>query len=228
MNIIPPATVVQKSQNVKLSANAMMSATYASQATCPKTCPFRDNGCYAEWGNTGIITRRLTKSSITDPIEIAKCEAEGIRNLKGLFPLRLHVVGDSSTPKAAEIISEACEEYKQRSGQEVFTYTHARIPRKHWGNVSVLRSCTTLRQAEGAIEAGYAAAMAVSKFKSERRYYIGRGMYGIPCPKQTNKTESCNTCKLCFKDRSLHKNKNVILFEVHGAMKCKAVKQVEL
>jgi hypothetical protein len=39
------------SQNRKLGG---MHVTYAAQVTCPRTCPFLQNGCYAESGHTGI------------------------------------------------------------------------------------------------------------------------------------------------------------------------------
>ena len=207
-----------------------MSATYVSQASCPKKCPFHCSGCYAETGHVGIITNRLSKSRIKNHVKIAQCEADGIRQLTGQYPLRLHVVGDSSTPKAAEIVSSAAEEYMAKFSQPVFTYTHARIPREHWGSVSVLRSCTTVRQTQVAYLAGYASALVVSEFESDKRYSLkqGRGMYGIPCPKQTGRMDSCNSCKLCFMDTKLHKSKNVILFKAHGVSKRIVAEMVEL
>ena len=221
-----PAIVVGKSQNSKLGT---MSATYVSQATCPKNCPFHGNqGCYAECGKTGIIAKRLNNSSVKDVRSIAEIEAEGIKNLQGLYPLRLHVVGDSPTPESARIVSEACEEFINRTNLPVFGYTHARIPRDNWGKVSILRSCTTLRQAEGSMQANYAAALVVSKFKRHNRYYIGRGMNGIPCPKQTGLAESCKSCKLCFQDELLKRQGSVILFEAHGAAKNRVKQKCEL
>ena len=66
------------------------------------------------------------------------------------------------------------------------------------------------------MQSGFASALVVEKFASDKRYYIGRGMYGIPCPVQTGKCASCIDCNLCMKDKSLISRKNVILFEAHG------------
>ena len=159
------------------------SATYVSQSTCPTTCAFRNAGCYAECGPMGIHTRRLNNHAEKDIVAIAKEEARMIRNLSGKFPLRLHVVGDCRTEETAKIVADACKEYKAKHDQPVYTYTHARrVRRPAWGQVSVIRSCETVRQCQQAFIAGFAASLVVDKFASPRRYYIGRGMHGIPLP----------------------------------------------
>jgi hypothetical protein len=214
-----PIIIAEFSENRKLSKRKCISTTYASQSTCPKTCPLRHHGCYAELAHTGLITHRINQSEIIDPVEIAKIEAKGIKQLVGITNIRLHTVGDCPNSESAQIVSKACDEYIKKYNKQVWGYTHARIPRSDWGKVSMLRSCQTLRQAEGAMQANYAAALVVSHFKGIKRYYIGRGMYGIPCPAQVNKDIACDTCKLCMKDQMLLKNKSVILFKAHGMCK---------
>ena len=212
-----PVTVVRRSQNRKLSTDRACNATYVSQSTCPASCPFYGQGCYAEGGEIRYTTANLNKAREQNPTRIARREAKAILSLDSRFPLRLHVVGDCKTKKSAEIVSEACMVYSSKHGQKVWGYTHNRlIPRASWGTVSILRSCTSLRQAEGALQAGFAATLIVPEFKSDKRYYIGRGMYGIPCPVQTGKCASCVDCKLCMKDDTLRKHNNVILIKAHG------------
>jgi hypothetical protein len=212
-----PVAVVERSENQKLSTNGRCSATYASQKTCPKTCPFFGAGCYAEMGPIAYTGNRLNAAKESRPTMIAKAEAAGIRKLSGRFPLRIHVVGDVVKPKAAAIISEACAEYSAKFEQPTWGYTHNRkVPRGDWGNVSMLRSCTTVRQAETAMQAGYAAALIVADFKSQKRYYMGRGIHGIPCPVQTGLAKSCVDCRLCMKEDTLKKHKNVVLLKAHG------------
>lgn len=209
--------VVEKSQNSKVGE---ASATYASQATCPDTCPFQGAGCYAESGPCGLILKRLNASEIKDPNELAKMEAEGIKNLSGNRQLRLHVVGDCKTKRSAEILAEACESYSNK----VWCYTHNRsIPRKSWGNISILRSCETLRQAEEATKSGFGVSMVVPSFKENKRYYLGRGLYGIPCPAQV-KGIKCVDCKLCLNSSKL--GKNVVLIAAHGVKKKDAIQAV--
>ena len=220
-----PIAVVNRSENSKLSANGKVNATYVSQSTCLESCPFYNNGCYAEIGKTGYTTTKLNKAREQNPTRIARREAKGILGLKAVYPLRLHVVGDCKNKKSAEILAEACAEYTSKHGQPVWCYTHNRkIPRSSWGSISIIRSCETLRQAENSMQAGFASALVVEKFASDKRYYIGRGMYGIPCPVQTGKCASCVDCKLCMKDKSLISRKNVILFEAHGNGKKYVVK----
>lgn len=212
-----PVAVVERSENAKLSKNGHVSATYVSQTTCPNSCPLKGKGCYAEYGKSGMINRRLNSASEKRPVMVAKAEAEGIKELTGKFPLRLHVVGDAYDKKSAEVLAEAAEVHTSKFGMPVWTYTHNHTtPRSSWGNISVFRSCETLRQAETAIKAGYSAVLIVEKFKSNKMYPIGRGLYGIPCPAQIDKTKSCTDCKLCMIDKNLQKKNMVILLQTHG------------
>src|SRR5262245_8197094 len=93
------ATATEISDNAK---TGRVSATYAAQASCPTTCPFLRNGCYAELGASfaGFTTNRLNKAAAADgarALEVAKAEAAAIATLSGKRPLRLHVVGDCRT-----------------------------------------------------------------------------------------------------------------------------------
>jgi hypothetical protein len=218
------ATAIEISRNSKIG---LVSATYASQNSCPSSCPFKNAGCYAETGMVGIHTHRLNRSVITDPEEIAKCEAEEIRKLTGRFPLRLHVVGDCNTDAAAQIVAEAASEHTKKHGQVVWTYTHAHdVDRKSWKDVSVLRSCENVEQVETALEDGYAAAMVVSEFERDTAYPIADGIMGIPCPQQTGKAQDCVNCKLCMNADKLHSARRVILFAAHGTGKKKVIATV--
>lgn len=212
-----PVAVVEKSFNGKLSVNGKASATYVSQHTCPKACPLRGKGCYAEYGKTGIVINRLKASKEYRPSMIAKAEAKGILALSATKPLRLHVVGDAFNGRCSAILAEAAEIYTAKHGMPVWTYTRNHVtPRSDWGSISVLRSCTSLRQAETANKAGYASALIVKEFKSDKKYYIGRGMYGIPCPVQTGRVKSCVDCKICMLDSKLQERNLVVLLKVHG------------
>ncbi len=214
---IKPVIAVEKSQNAKIGT---VSATYVSQSSCPRSCPFFGNGCYAEQGLTGIHTKKLNKSTVTDLVEIAEAEAKGIRGLSGKYPLRLHVVGDCTTDECASIVSSAADEYAEIEGSPVWTYTHAHNTRREsWGKVSVLRSCENMEQVKQATEDGFASAMVVSEFDKETSYDIGDGYRGIPCPQQTGKAKTCVDCGLCQRDAKLRDAKLVVLFAAHGSRK---------
>src|SRR5207248_895946 len=96
------------STNAKLGA---VSATYASQASCPPSCPWFKQGCYAESGPTGFTTRRLNRSDVRGAVRIAREEARAIDALTGDRLLRLHVVGDARTKAAARVLGAAAQRY---------------------------------------------------------------------------------------------------------------------
>jgi hypothetical protein len=208
---------VAKSTNSK---TGLVSATYAPIQSCPKTCPFIDGGCYAQHGHCGIHLRRLNKNAQaqkkTRASDIARIEAQAIRELKSNLPLRLHIVGDCKTPKAAEIVARASGEYIQKTAQPVWTYTHAwkTIPREKWGNISVLASCETIEDAKYAMERGYAASIVRAKIFKHAFEYQGVNM--VPCPEMVRNVP-CNKCKLCTKDQMLINSKRVICFFPHGS-----------
>lgn len=207
-----PAFAVEVTENTKTGP---ISTTYATQASCPKSCPLLRKGCYAETGFVGIQTAKLSKS-LASPTVVARSEAAAIRNLTGLRPLRLHVVGDARTNAAARILAKAAEAYKKRKNQPVFTYSHSwkGVERGSFGSISVLASCHSLEEIKLAKARGYATAIVVKKFKSEKGYTVS-GQKLIPCPAQTRKT-TCESCRLCMKDDSLRRLGATIAFEAHG------------
>lgn len=210
------ATATERSRNSKLG-DGKCSATSASQHSCDAACPFRDNGCYAEDGPQGWTTRRLNKSEVTDPIAIAQEEADAIEKLTGKRPLRLHVVGDSPNDEAAAIVANAVKAYKLKHNQKAWTYTHAwrTVNRASWGVVSVLASCEKPEQVLEARAKGFATAMVVEQFASEK-LYVQDGIKLLPCPQQTGKAPDCAQCKLCFDDTRLFQSGLTIAFEAHG------------
>lgn len=139
-----PAISVEISDNSKLGK---ISATMSSQVTCPPTCPFFNNGCYAMVGRANLVTTRLNNSSEKNMYEVFRIHAEAIRKLSGRRMLRLNVVGDCYVDDGAKILAEAASEHTAKGGKPVFTYTHGHeTKRESWGEISVLRSCETLAQ----------------------------------------------------------------------------------
>jgi hypothetical protein len=213
-------SAVERSQNRKVGD---VSATYASQKTCSPTCPFYNSGCYAELGLTGFTTRRVNyqqKRSKITALDLAQREAKAIGKLSGKRPCRLHVVGDCTTDLCALIVSTAADEYRSRHGKPVWTYTHSwrDVNRQSWGNVSVLASCETTADVRIARALGYATAVVVEKHASDKAY-VQDGIKMIPCPQQTHKSVTCESCKLCFDDKRLRAIGGTIAFASHGATK---------
>lgn len=210
-------TVVEKSRNRKAG---LVSATYAPIQTCPNHCRFKDKGCYAQLGHTGIHAKHnemeARRQKIFRPLDFAKAEAKKILELSGERPLRLHVMGDCRTPKSAEVLARAAEKYTKLHHKPVWTYTHCwrEIPREKWGSISVLASCETFEEAEYAKKRGYAISM--TRWKAFNKAFNWKGFKMQPCKELTEGIQ-CNKCQLCFKDDYLRKNNIVICFFPHGA-----------
>lgn len=209
-----PVIAVEKSNNKKIG---VMSATYVSQESCPTSCVLYRNGCYAESGTMGIHTNRLNKVPPSSPEAIAQAEADAIDGLTGRLPLRVHVVGDCSTPEAARIVGSAMVRHEAKHGQPAYTYTHAwrEVAHADWQGATVLASCETVEQVQDARARGYATALVVQSSSGLPR---GQGM--VKCPNQINGT-TCVDCGLCLNPR-LGEYGITIVFETHGARKGKA------
>jgi hypothetical protein len=214
--------VKAKTDNPKLGN---VSATYATQVTCPVTCPFLHSGCYAENGFIGgFITKRLNRGVLhgLTPVDIAANEAAGIDRLEGDRDLRLHVVGDSPTIAGTKILADSARRYAARGGHKVWTYTHAWVdlPRAAWGPGSVLASCETEAEVLHAAARGYATALVVSEHPTDRLHPSGE-LQLLPCPEQTRGV-SCAKCRLCMDDGRLRERRITIAFAAHGSRPSKA------
>lgn len=223
-----PAIAVETSSNGKLGP---VSATYASQSSCPSSCPWIGKGCYAETGLVGHQTRRLNRSEERNAYRIARAEARAIDTLTGDRLLRLHVVGDCRTDAAARQLGQAARRYEARgmlprSGRKVWTYTHAwrDVDRASWGeSVSVLASVETPADALEAMGRGYAASIVVGAFEHTTAYPLTEELTLIPCPNQLRGI-TCRDCGLCRDDARLRERGLVIAFEAHG-QRARSVRQ---
>lgn len=178
------ATATAKSGNAKIGDAA---ATYAAQASCPSYCAFfNGGGCYAENGQIySSVTKRLNDdahATRATALDVARAEADAIDRLPVLQcwdkPIRLHTVGDCTTDETAQIVAAAAERYMQRGGGPAWCYTHAWriVDRASWGRVSVLASCETPEQVELARARGYATALVVEQFATDRLHdHLGGG-----------------------------------------------------
>ena len=210
------------SGNAKLGRAAV---TLVARQSCPTSCAFHQEGCYAEHDNNRIHWDRVTAGAPgATPLELAEAEAAAIDGLPGDRDLRLHVAGDSTTEAGTRLIAAACGRYVGRGrakGYEVraWAYTHAwrAVPRDAWGPVSVLASCETAADVELAHARGYAAAVVAAEFDRAAAYPLGgaAGVKVLPCPQQT-RGRVCTECRLCFDDGRLRGARLAIGFALHG------------
>lgn len=218
----PGVKTVEVTDNAKLGP---VSATYVAQASCPHDCPFLGSGCYGEYGPLSWQWKRIGETAKgLSPLELAETEANLVSQMSGAFPLRLHVVGDSTTREGTRLLAKAAARYSKKRGQKVWAYTHAwaRVTRRDWGRTSVLASCESIEQVKAATRKGYATALVVAEFAQSKTYDIGNGFKLVPCPAQTKEAVTCSSCRLCWDDDRLRKAKLVIGFEAHGSGKRKS------
>jgi hypothetical protein len=203
-------------------------STYVSiEETCPSSCAFKGNGCFAQSGYTGSMIKKLDlsaqgrnvgleESKIIDRMWPAGVPQDGAR---GGRDLRLHVAGDAKNARAARDLAGAAQRWLDRGGGLVWTYTHRwrAIPREAWGRISVLASTETAEDASEAIEKGYAASIVVRSFPNAHRAFTLPNLPGrvIPCPAEAGKM-TCVECRLCFDDEKLLDRELVIGFAAHG------------
>lgn len=234
------AIYVQKSANSKLSGSSgRVDATYVSiKKSCPSSCELKDKGCYAQNSYVGMIVNRLDrKAKGQTPLGIARAEAKTIdqayggRKIPNNTFLRLHVSGDSRTVKGTRLLSKAVSRWRKRGGVKAYSYTHAwaHVPKKEWGDISILASVSNLRDAEQSLKMGYAPALVVPTHADTKAYKLdGSDITWIPCPAQTKTDVGCSDCKLCMRDDYLHDSKHGITFAVHGIAKEKLKRHLKV
>lgn len=222
------AIVTEKSNNAKIGP---VSTTYAPTVHCVD-CPMRGDGCYAQHGMVGMHVRKLdaaAREAHASPVRTARQEAAGIDGLRARGQaLRIHTSGDCPTTETARIVSAAARRFGARGGGASWSYTHAwrRVARSAWRGVSVLASCETAADVRLARRRGYAPAVVVPTFPSERAWIDGEtGTRMIPCPAQTRDV-TCEQCRLCWRADELYARNAGVAFEAHGSAKRKAAAAV--
>lgn len=216
-----PVLAVNASENSK---TGLCSATYVSGKTCPDSCPFKRNGCYGEHGHVGIVARRVSRSGVEDGFTIGKMEAAAIDCLSAQLDLRLHVYGEFANLSHADLVDHAVGRYKARGAiigktLKAWTYTHRwrEIDADTFQNISALASVETYDDALKAFNQGYAPAISLTEFMSEKTYNVRMHANGetsfriLPCPAQT-KGRKCVDCRMCFDSKSLIEKRIAIGF----------------
>lgn len=228
-------TYVRGSKNGKIGSvrnpKARVDSTYVSiEASCPSTCPLKESGeCYGKQGHVGFTERRLSKGADSSlALEAAKQHAAAMDAAYGGGPvpqdgaqggrdLRLRTIGDATTTEAARLESDAVERLKARGLGAAWGYTHAfrTVTRNAWGRVSILASVDAPSQASEAYAAGYAPAVYLAAFPSEKAFELD-GHKWIPCPAQTRDDTGCADCRLCMNAEKLFERRTGIAFAAHG------------
>jgi hypothetical protein len=160
-------------------------------------------------------------------LQLAAEEADLIGDLTGRRKLRVHVVGDASSPEAASLLAAAMLKHEQKRGRPAWTYTHAwrRVPVASWLGARVLASCEKISDAVKAIAAGYPVALIVPPLTNNKAFKVDRDERGkfieplevVPCPAQFKRNgrrlSVCETCSICQNTDRLKRDRRVVGFQ---------------
>lgn len=205
--------VVKDSSNPKIGK---MAATYRNRESCPTTCPFMRNGCYAD-GRIFAISEKYG----TDKFDNLLALEHSIRKDGAI---RLNVSGDfldvNEQPDWDYI--NACNELAHRRPDIAFiSYTHAwrQLSPSDFG-FTVNASCETPEDLTEAMAAGWQAVVVddgtlVGSKVADRNV--------LQCPQQYREGVTCDSCRACAADTP---TRPVIAFLIHGATRNKAKKSL--
>jgi hypothetical protein len=196
----------------------------SSKATCPATCPFLGNGCYAEAGPLALHSAKVTSGERGSKVAefmaaIAALPVDQLwrHNQSGDLP---HTFGRISRRFMRAIIAA-------NRGKRGYTYTHhdpnlgenlALIRQANRQGFTVNVSTETEAAADSAIAAGLPAVMAVDSSEIRTTWSTPAGNRVLVCPAQRSDTKTCADCQLCHK----RGKRVVIAFLAHGTMRRKA------
>jgi hypothetical protein len=200
----------------------------SSETTCPDACPFKRNGCYAEYGPIGIHWRKVTEGSK------GLQWTEFLRAIEDLYPTQiwrhnqagdLAGVGDAIDPVALMELSYA------NRGKRGFTYTHkpmgSRVNRTAVKAANALGftvnlSANSARHADELAGLGIAPVVCVLPADVDGKetpvVETPEGRKVAVCPATYRPDVTCQTCGLCQRrDRKV-----IVGFPAHGSGKSKA------
>lgn len=208
-----------KSSNAKTGPVAV---TTSSRATCSPSCPFLQNGCYADGGPLRFHWDKVSRG------ERGKPWREHLADLAALpagSKLRLNQAGD--LPATAGRISRRYARALALAVKHLkaWTYSHHQLTPS---NLQILRyfnrqgltvNCSTETEsaADAAVAAGLPAVLTVDSAETRAQWNTAAGHRVIVCPAQRRET-TCADCMLCHK----RGRRVIVAFLAHGTGRKKA------
>lgn len=187
--------------------------------TCPDTCQFLDNGCYAQSGNVALHQRRASLELRNSLNSAALALALGAVKHE---IVRLHVSGDfvtnSNGSKEIDIdyilgLIEICKFLNDSGFSGILGYTYTHIPKDQFQPYKDMLSDYISVMYSDYLGAGGAVVWPhedrnLIRQKTDAKVYM--------CPSQRTDGEiKCKECKLCF-DNPQKKNR-LVIFDPHGS-----------
>jgi hypothetical protein len=197
-----------------------------SADSCPPSCPFRKNGCYADGGPLAIVWRQVDDigtdlATFCDTVASFPAGQLWRHNQAGDLP----GIGETIDTKALGAIVKA------NKGRRGFTYTHKNpfvkrnanaIAKANRDGFTINLSANNLDHADKLADLDIAPVVTVlpSDGASTTRYAARttpKGRKVVQCPATYRDDVSCKTCQLCQRQRDV-----IVGFPAHGAAHRKA------
>lgn len=212
--------VCARTANMKLGERVM--STYRTVGvTCPSSCPFLNNGCYAQKYHTELSAKHApTDAEVFDATMTEKVmRFVNSKRMKAPSLVRFHTSGDimlhdEVQTDYVEMLVKWADILKNRLGIPVINYTHAWFLKGAERVKSFTRaSVHHPDKARQAVDEGWHTTIAVRKHGAQeaKQELRERGLHGVQCAYQTHKIK-CADCKLCEVKGNI---KTVIIFEKH-------------
>ena len=191
--------------------------TTTSAGSCPPTCSFKGNGCYAEGGPLAVHWRAVTAGKRGGTLDELCAK---IRALPRHQLWRHNQAGDlpgyrgELDPGAVRRIAEA------NKGRRGFTYTHYRptatnqeiVTRANKAGFTINWSAETLEEADYFASLGTGPVVCVLPADTTKPVQTPAGRHVIVCPAATGNTD-CLNCGICQQQG----RQAIVGFPAHGA-----------
>ena len=214
--------ITPKSKNVKVGK---MAVTTSTATTCPTSCPFKGNGCYADSGPLKLHWLKVTEgkrgddwSTFLDKIKELPAGSKWRHNQAGDLP------GDTKELDSTKCVDLA----KANEGKRGFTYTHYDVLDNFQNAITVNMmnhlgftvnvSANNLEHADQLCDLDIAPVATVLPIEQTTNTVTPKGRKVVVCPATYKDEVSCADCMLCEKrDRKV-----IVGFPAHGTSKRKA------
>ena len=214
--------ITPKSKNAKVGN---MAATTSTAKTCPTSCPFKDNGCYADSGPLKLHWDKVTEGergddwpTFIDKIKDLPAGSKWRHNQAGDLP------GDTKDLDSTKCVDLA----KANEGKRGFTYTHYDVLNNFQNAITVNMmnhlgftvnvSANNLEHADQLCDLDIAPVATVLPIEQTTNTVTPKGRKVVVCPATYKDDVSCASCMLCEKwDRKV-----IVGFPAHGTSKKKA------
>lgn len=215
--------ITLRSNNVKTGP---IPVTTTSADSCPPTCSFKGNGCYAETGPLALHWSAVTKGTRGGSLQ-ALCEA--VKALPEDQLWRHNQAGDLPSSTPGRIHWDSMRKLiAANTGRRGFTYTHYRPVARNRAIVQMANDCgftvnwsaETLEQADqyAALNAGPVVCVLPAGTNKALKTPGGRPV--VVCPAVLLDDMDCARCGLCQNaDRS-----SIVGFPAHGSGAAKVQK----